>query len=78
MNLRDKILELAQAQGKTFAKLERDCDLGNGSIRLWYNGRYPSSKSLYLVAKELDTTMDELMKGCVGEPNQDTSEKGDA
>lgn len=61
MNLREKIKELADARGTTFSKIERRCGLGNGSIRQWTDGRYPSSDRLYRVALFLDTTVDEIM-----------------
>lgn len=66
-NLTEKIRVLAKEQGKTIARVERDCKIANGSIRKWQGKTYPSSLGLYLVAGYLNTTMDDLMRGCVDE-----------
>ena len=62
MDLRDKIRELADERGTTFTKIEQRCGLGNGSIRLWCDGRYPSADRLYRVAMFLGTTVDAIME----------------
>ena len=61
--LRDNIKVLAEKRGTNFHKIEEKCELSNGSIRRW-NTWYPSADKLKKVAVFLDTTMDELMKGC--------------
>ena len=65
MELRDKIKELAEARGTTFHKIEDRCGLGNGSIRNWVGGKYPSADRLFRVALFLETSMDEIMLGCI-------------
>ena len=64
-NPREKIEVLAKKQKLSIARLERECNIANGSIRKWEGKTYPSSLGLYLVAERLNTTMDELMRGCV-------------
>lgn len=66
MELKELIKNLAYARGTTISKVESRCGLGNGSIRLWEKGRYPSADRLYRVAGFLGTSVDEIMKECMG------------
>ena len=69
MELRDKIKELADARGTTFHKIEDRCGLGNGSIRNWTNGKYPSADRLFRFSIFLETPMDEIMLATYGKGN---------
>lgn len=67
MELNELIKDLAYARGTTISKVESRCGLGNGSIRLWNGGRFPSADRLYKVAGFLGTTVDEILKECMAD-----------
>lgn len=69
MELRDKIKEIADARGTNFHKIEDRCGLGNGSIKGWVGGRFPSADRLFRVAMFLETSMDEIMAATYGKGN---------
>lgn len=60
MLLTERIKQLAEPLGLTFASIERETGLGRGTIRKWdYN--CPSADKLLRVANLLRTSMDYLM-----------------
>ena len=60
--LYSNIVEKCKERGISVAKLERECDFGNGRIRNW--DRYkPSLGSLSKVCNVLNCTVEQLLKG---------------
>ena len=59
----ENIKERANRRGTNLYRIKDRCHLSNGSIRRW-NDSFPSADKLKRVAIFLETTMDELMKGC--------------
>lgn len=57
----DKISALCEERGISIAKLEREADLGNATVRRW-KGSDPSASKLKRVADVLGVTVDELLK----------------
>ena len=57
-----RIKDLTNQKGMTIAELERESDLGNGTIRNW-DKSLPSVDKMQRVAKVLGTTIDYLMTG---------------
>lgn len=62
MTLTDRIKDLAVPLGYSFASIEREAELGRGTIRKWDNNT-PSADKLLKVAAILNTSMDYLMSG---------------
>lgn len=62
MALLDRIKELCEQYSYTFASLEREAGLGQGTIRRW-DKNIPSADKLLSVANLLDTTVDYLLTG---------------
>lgn len=60
--LYSNIVAKCKEKGISIAKLERECDFGNGRIRNW--DRYkPSLGSLSKVSNVLNCTIEDLLKG---------------
>lgn len=60
--LYSNIVAKCKEKGISIAKLERECDFGNGRIRNW--DRYkPSPGSLSKVSNVLNCTIEDLLKG---------------
>ena len=59
--LLDKISKLCKERGISIARLERDCSLGNATVRGWATSS-PTVDKLKAVADYLDTTMDDLLR----------------
>lgn len=57
----DNIIELCAEKNVSIARLEKECGLGNGTIRLWEQSS-PRVSSLIHVAKFFGVTLDELTK----------------
>lgn len=57
----DKISSLCDMKGITIAKLEREAELGNATVRGW-KGSDPSASKLKRVANVLGVTVDELLE----------------
>lgn len=57
----DKIKELCKKQGIPIYKLEEELGLSSGSVSKWNNSD-PTARSLLLVAKKLNTSMEELLQ----------------
>ena len=62
MTLTERIKILAKPFGLTFASIEREVGLGQGTIRKWDNN-YPSGDKLLKVANLLQTSVDYLLTG---------------
>lgn len=62
MLLTERIKFLAKPLGMTFASIERDIDIGRGTIRKW-DTNCPSADKLLKVANLLNTTTDFLLTG---------------
>ena len=56
----EKILRLCEKNGINIAKLERDTDLGNGTIRRWKRGKATVEK-VKRVADYFGVTVDSLI-----------------
>lgn len=61
MNL-SEIRRRCAEKGLTFASLEREAGIGNGMVAKWENG-FPRADSLQKVAKALECTVDDLLRG---------------
>lgn len=59
--LLDEISRLCKERGISIARLERDCGLGNATVRGWASSS-PTVEKLKAVADYLETTMDDLLK----------------
>ena len=64
--LYEKIKALADDQNMTIAEIERHASISNGTISKWKTA-IPNAANLYAVAKLLGTTVDDLLKGIVGD-----------
>ena len=58
--LYEKVAELCQNNNLAIAKLERECEMGNGTVRGWKNSS-PSIENLKKVADYFNITVDELI-----------------
>lgn len=60
--LYEKVTELCKAKGVSIARLERDCELGNATVRNWRNlADMPRYSTLKRVADYLGVSVDELV-----------------
>jgi len=55
------IKRLSSEQNITIQKLEKMCNLGNGTIAKWENGN-PTIGNIEKVAKQLECTVEDLFK----------------
>lgn len=62
MSILNRVKDLCESQDLTIAELERQANLGNGSVRRWDNS-IPSADKLQRAAKVLGTTIDYLLTG---------------
>lgn len=62
--LYENVVRLCQERGITIAKLEKDCEFGNATVRSW-KGMHdtPRFNSMKKVADYFGVSVDELMKG---------------
>lgn len=58
--LYEKVATLCQNNNLTIAKLESECEMGNGTVRGWKNSS-PSIENLKKVADYFNITVDELI-----------------
>lgn len=58
----ENIKEIGKKKGMSISAIEKKAKLGNGTIGGWKNSS-PTVEKLGAVAKVLDTTVDELIKG---------------
>lgn len=65
------ISDLCKKKGISIARLERECGLGNATVRGWAKSS-PTSDRLKLVADYLGVTVDDLLST----PDQDQATKG--
>lgn len=72
-DLIERIKNTAQKQGVTFNRIERECGLGNGTIKRWAE-QSPRLDKLVLVAEYLDVSLDYLVFGAL---RSDSSPKGE-
>lgn len=56
----EKVNALCKNRKITIAKLERECDMGNGTVRGWKTS-CPSAENLKKVADYFNVTVDELI-----------------
>jgi transcriptional regulator with XRE-family HTH domain len=59
--LYEKILAICKERGISIARLERECGLGNATVRGWSTAS-PSVDNLSKVAKHLGVGIDELLR----------------
>jgi transcriptional regulator with XRE-family HTH domain len=64
----DKISSLCEERGISIARLEREAELGNATVRGWKESD-PSASKLKRVADVLNVTVDELLKDNGGDNN---------
>lgn len=57
----DRIKELCKRQGIPVYKLEAELGMSSGSISKW-NTSDPAARSLFLVAKRLNTSVEDLLQ----------------
>lgn len=57
----EKVSNFCKKKKITIAKLERECAIGNGTIRGWRNSS-PSVENLKKVADYFEITVDELIR----------------
>lgn len=57
----DTIVMLCRDKGVSISKVEKECDIGNGTIRGW-NASNPRIDNLKKVAKYLDVPIESLLK----------------
>lgn len=62
MDIYTRIAEMARDRGLSLAKVERDIDLGNGTIGKWRT-MSPKVETVAKVAEYFGVTIDELVKG---------------
>ncbi len=62
----EKISTLCEKRNITIAKLERECAIGNGTVRGWKNSS-PSIENLKKVADYFGITVDELISEETGD-----------
>ena len=60
LSVYDNVKKLCERKGISIAKLERDCDLGNGSVGKWKEG--PGIKKAKRIADYLGVKMEDLLK----------------
>ncbi len=77
MTLTERIKVLAEPLHMTFASIERDIEIGRGTIRKW-DQNCPAADKLLKVANLLNTSMDFLMTGQASEHLSNTIPKEDA
>lgn len=65
-----------QKKGITFSRVERDCGLGNSTIKRW-NTQSPRLDKLVLVAQYLDVSLDYLVYGTIRSDSSSDSESLD-
>ena len=58
--LYEKVVTLCKNNNLAIAKLERECEMGNGTVRGWKNSS-PSIENLKKVADYFNITVDELI-----------------
>lgn len=59
----DNILRLCQERKITIARLEKECKLGNATVRNWANSDGgPRAKTLKIVADYFGVSVDELLR----------------
>ena len=59
---KELLVAKASAKGLTFAALEREAGLGNGTIGKWFNeGSNPNLESIQKISKILDCSIDDLV-----------------
>ena len=61
MSLLSKIRDVAGEKGYSVAKIEKECGLGNGTIRRWDHSS-PSCDKLVVVADFLNVSVDSLLE----------------
>lgn len=59
--IRDKIKELCKERGISIRQLERDADLGEGTIKKWSDFN-PRLENVMKVANALGVSLDELLR----------------
>lgn len=64
----DKISSLCEERGISIARLEREAELGNATVRGWKESD-PYASKLKRVADVLNVTVDELLKDNGGDSN---------
>lgn len=57
----DKIKEIASKKGISIYKIEKDLDLGNGTISKWNNSS-PSAITLKTIANYLNVRLEQLLE----------------
>ena len=62
MSIVDRLQAIAKERGTTFKQLERDCGIGNGTIRRWED-QSPRLDKLSKVANFLQVSLDYLVSG---------------
>lgn len=62
----EKVTMLCQDKNISIAKLERECEMGNGTVRGWKTSS-PSIENLKKVADYFGITVDELISDAGGE-----------
>ena len=68
-----RIEEAAKGKGLTFNRIERDCGLGNGTIKRW-STQSPRLDKLVLVADHIGVSLDYIVHGAL---RTDSSPKGE-
>ena len=61
MLIYEKIIQLCKEKNIAVSKLEKECGLGNGTIKGWKEGS-PKVTNIQKVAKYFGITVDELIK----------------
>ncbi len=74
MTLTERIKKLADLNSMTFASLEREAQIGRGTIRKW-DTNCPSADKLQRIAEILTWSMDYLMDGKYATFSLNTEEK---
>lgn len=62
----EKVTKLCQDKNISIAKLERECEMGNGTVRGWKTSS-PSIENLKKVTDYFGITVDELISDVGGE-----------
>lgn len=62
MNIYENVKVLAKEQGKTIYQIERENNIGNGTISGWTEGKSAKVTTLKKVADALGVSMEALMK----------------
>ena len=58
----DNVKRIAELRNKTICQIEREENIGNGTIGAWAKGSKPMVETVIKVAKNLDCPVDELLK----------------